>query len=70
VWCSSLEVVRSATSSRRLKVVTQERRSYLDELEFRHPHAVATWLAGPASADGDALPYPRRGSGDLPQEGR
>lgn len=69
-WCASYEVVRTATSARRRKVVAQERRSYLDELERRHPRAIEAWLAGPATADGDPLPYLRRGFGDLHQEDR
>jgi hypothetical protein len=63
-------VVSTATSARRRKVVAQERRSYLDELERRHPRAIEAWLAGPATADGDPLPYLRRGFGDLHQEDR
>jgi hypothetical protein len=69
-WCASYEVVSTATSARRLKVVAQERRSYLDELQRRHPQAVEAWLAGPATADGDPMPYLRRGFGDLHQEDR
>jgi hypothetical protein len=69
-WCASCEVARTAASPRRLRVVAQERRSYLDELQRRHPLAVEAWLAGPATADGDPMPYLRRGFGDLHQEDR
>jgi hypothetical protein len=69
-WCASCQVARTVTSPRRLKVVAQERRSYLDELQRRHPLAVEAWLAGPATADGDPMPYLRRGFGDLHQEDR
>jgi hypothetical protein len=69
-WCSSFQVVRTATSPRRLEVVAQERRSYLDELQRRHPLAVEAWLAGPATADGSPMPYLHRGFGDLHQEDR
>lgn len=69
-WCTSFAAVSTAASARRLKVVSQERRSYLDELERRHPRAVEAWLAGPATANGNPMPYLRRGFGDLHQEDR
>ena len=69
-WCASFEMVRAAPSARRLTVVSQERRSYLDELERRYPRAVEAWLASDPLADVDPTPYLRRGLDDMHQEDR
>ena len=69
-WCASFEVVRAAPSARRLAVISQERRSYLDELERRHPRAVEAWLASDPIAGVDPTPYLRRGFDDMHPEDR
>jgi hypothetical protein len=69
-WCASYEVVITARSARGLRLAAGERRSYLDELERRHPRAVEVWLAGATTAGSDPTPYLRRGFDDLHQEDR
>jgi hypothetical protein len=63
-WCSSCRKVRAAGTARELRLAVEERRACLDELERRHPRAVAAWLVEGAAADEDPLPYLSRWSED------
>jgi hypothetical protein len=56
-WCASYRALVAAPSRRKFIRLVEERGSYLDELERRHPAAFRAWFMSDATASGNPLPY-------------
>lgn len=56
-WRRSFVRLEAARSAAERLAVVEQRERYLDELQRRHPHGLAAWLASGARASGNPLPY-------------